>query len=193
MSDAELELPSNVHVIDTASFERELFSGGHRGPMVDSLGKPRAPKTTISLPAALASLGVDARWSFHNSGNDAFSCLLVLQMLIDRDNTKAPIPSIPHRGRNAEVNTLRPHSRSPGPMGIQTHNSLPIVSVYGINDVSMGTPSPPRGIAGNRLTAHEFGSMGRMPNRPTSYHGIGAYHRSSSTGDLLNSMRNLRT
>ena len=78
-------------------------------------------------------------------------------------------------------------------MGIQTRNSLPIVSAYGINDVSMSTPSPPRGIAGNHLAPNEFGSMGRMPNRPTSYHEIGAYHRSSSTGDLLNSMRNLRT
>ena len=161
--------------------------------MVDSQGKPRAPKTTISLPAALASLGVDARWSFHNSGNDAFSCLLVLQMLIDRDNTPAPIPSIPHRGRNAEVHALRPHSRSPGPMGIQTRNSLPIVSAYGINDNSMSTPSPPRGITRNHLAPNEFGSTGLMPNRPTSFHGIGAYHRSSSTGDVLNSMRNFRT
>ena len=181
-----------MHVIDTASFERELFSGGHRGPMIDSHGRPRAPKTTVSLPAALASLGVDARWSFHNSGNDAFSCLLALQMLIDRDSTKVPIPSIPNRGRNAEVNALRAHSRSPGPIPIATHNSLPIVSAYGITDVSMNTPSPPRGTAGNHFAPNELGSVRRMPGRPNSSYGIGAYNRSSSTGDLLNPMQNLR-
>ena len=174
-----------MHVVDTASFERELFSGGHRGPMVDSFGKPRAPKTTISLPAALASLGVDARWTFHNSGNDAFSCLLALQMLIDRDNTKVPTPVIPHRRRNTEVNTLRTHSWSPGTMNIPTHNSLPVVSVYGIGDA-------PRGTAGNYLTPNEFGSLRRTPSRPNMFYGIGANDRSSSTGDLLGSMQNLR-
>lgn len=161
--------------------------------MIDSHGKPRAPKTTISLPAALASLGVDARWSFHNSGNDAFSCLLALQMLIDRDNTKVPIPSIPHRAKNGEASILRLHNRSPGPMGIPAHGSLPIVSAYGINDVGMGTSSPSRGVVGNHLTPNEFGSVYRMPGRPTSFHGIGAYNRNSSTGDLSNSMQNLRT
>jgi len=183
-----------VHVIDTASFERELFSGGYRGPMVDSYGKPRAPKSTISLPAALASLGVDARWSFHNSGNDAFSCLLVLQMLIDRDNTKTPIPAIPNRGRNAEVNALRTGSWSPGPMAIPTNNSLPaVVSAYGISDPRMNTPSPSRGTAGGHLVPNEFGSMRRMPGRPNSFYGAGTNNRNSSTGDLLSSMQNLRT
>ena len=182
-----------MHIIDTASFERELFSGGHRGLMVDSQGKPRAPKTIISLPAALASLGVDARWSFHNSGNDAFSCLLALQMLIDRDNTRPPIPSIPHRGKSAEPSTLRPRNRSPGPMGIPTRNSLPIVSVHGINDARVNTPSPPRGTAGNYLAPNELGSVRRMPGRPNSFNGIGTTKRSSSTGDLLYSMQNLRT
>lgn len=158
--------------------------------MVDSHGKPRAPKTTISLPAALASLGVDARWSFHNSGNDAFSCLLVLQMLIDRDNTKAPIPSIPHRGKIAEGNI--PRLRSPGPMGMPTYGSLPIISAYGINDGGTSTPSPPRGAAGNHLAPNEFGSVRRMPGRPASFNGIGAYNRNSSTGDLLGSMQNLK-
>lgn len=193
MSDAKLEPPTNVHIIDTASFERELFSSGHRGPMVDSHGKPRAPKTTISLPAALASLGVDARWSFHNSGNDAFSCLLAFQMLIDRDNTKVPVPSIPHKGKNAESNTLRPHSRGPGLMAIPTRNSLPIISAYGINDVGMSIPSSYRGSTGNHLTPNEFGSVQRMAGRPISFHGIGGYNRNSSVGDLSKSMQNLRT
>ena len=179
-----------MHVIDTASFERELFSGGHRGPMVDSYGKPRAPKTTISLPAALASLGVDARWSFHNSGNDAFSCLLVLQMLIDRDSTKAPVPVIPNRGRNAEVNALRARSWSPGPMSIPTRNSLPVISAYGISDLGMNSPSPSRGTTGNHPTQNEFGSARRMPGRPNTFYGTN--NRNSSTGELLSSMQNLR-
>lgn len=161
--------------------------------MVDSYGKPRAPKSTISLPAALASLGVDARWSFHNSGNDAFSCLLALQMLIDRDNTKAPIPAIPNRGRNAELNLLRTGTWSPGPMAIPTRNSLPVVSAYGINDLSMNTSSSSRGTAGNHLAPNEFGSVRRTPGRPNTFYGTGTNNRNSSTGDLLSSMQNLRT
>ena len=171
-----------MHVIDTAYFERELFSGGHRGPMVDSYGKPRAPKTTISLPAALASLGVDARWSFHNSGNDAFSCLLLLQMLIDRDNTKPPIPAIPHRGRNLDTNTFRTRTPSFGPMSIPTNNSMPVIST---------NTSPSWGTGGN-ITPNEFGSLRRTPARPNTFYG-GGVNRSSSTGDLLSSMQNLKT
>ena len=160
--------------------------------MVDSYGKPRAPKTTISLPAALASLGVDARWSFHNSGNDAFSCLLALQMLIDRDHTKAPTPAIPRGRRNAEVNTFRTHSWSPGQMNIPAYNSLPVASAYGISDVGMNTPSPPRGTGGNHLAPNEFESIRRTPGRPNTFYGTGTNNRSSSTGDLLSSMQNLR-
>lgn len=182
--DTEVELPSNVHVIDTASFERELFLGGHRGPMVDSYGKPRAPKTTISLPAALTSLGVDTRWSFHNSGNDAFSSLLLLQMLIDRGNTKPPMPAIPRRGRNLGIDTPRARTLSTGLMGIPMQNSLPVIST------NASTPS--RGTGGNYLTPNEFGSFRRTPGRPNTFHGSGM-HRSSSTGDLLSSMQNLRT
>lgn len=185
MAEMGIKLPSNVHVIDTASFERELFSGGHRGPMVDSQGKPRAPRTTISLPAALASLGVDARWSFHNSGNDAFSSLLILQMLIDRDNTKQPTPAIPHRGRNGETNPPRTRSWSPGPLILPTHNSLPTIP--------MSASSPSWATGGNHLSPNEFGSIRRSPGRPNTFYGGGTNNRSSSTGDLLNSMKNLRT
>lgn len=173
-----------MHVIDTASFERELFSGGHRGPMVDSYGKPRAPKTTISLPAALASLGVEARWSFHNSGNDAFSSLLLLQMLIDRGGTKPPMPAIPRRGRNVEANILRTRTSSAGPMTIPTQNSLPVISTNAL--------SPSRGASGNYLTPNEFGSLRRTPGRSNTFYASGV-NRSSSTGDLLSPMRNLRT
>ena len=161
--------------------------------MVDSYGKSRAPRTTISLPAALVSLGVDARWSFHNSGNDAFSCLLALQMLIDRDNTKAPIPAIPRRGRGVEVNSLRTRSWSSGPASIPTQHSLPVASVYGISDVGMNTSLPSRGTVGNYLTPNGSGSVRRMPGRPTSFYELGVNNRSSSTGDLLSSMQNLRT
>ena len=161
--------------------------------MVDSFGKPRAPKTTISLPSALASLGVDARWSFHNSGNDAFSCLLALQMLIDRNNTNAPNPSIPRKGRNAEINALRTPSRSPGPMGVSARKSLPIVPPHGIGEVGMNTTAPSRGTAGNYRVPNEPGSVRQTPGRPASLYTIGPYNRNSSTGDLLSSMQNLRT
>ena len=152
--------------------------------MVDSYGKPRAPKTTISLPAALASLGVDARWSFHNSGNDAFSCLLLLQTLIDRGNTKPPIPVIPRRGRNVEANALRTRTLSAGPMSFPAQNSLPVIS--------MNASTPSRGAGGNHLKPNEFGSLRRTPGRPNTLYGSG-FDRSSSTGDLLSSMQNLRT
>ena len=183
----KLELPSNVHVIDTASFERELFSGGYRGPMVDSHGKPRAPKTTISLPAALASLGIDARWRFNNSGNDAFSCLLLLQMLIDRDNTKPPMPVIPRRGRNMEIHTPRIRALSAEPASIPnipTQQSLPVMPM---------SASSSWGPRGNYLSPNEFGSLSRTPGRPSTLYGNWTNHRSSSTGDLLSPMQNLRT
>jgi len=184
MTEMGIKLPSNVHIIDTASFERELFSGGHRGPMVDSYGKPRAPKSTISLPAALASLEVDARWNFHNSGNDAFSCLLLLQMLIDRGNTKPPMPAIPRRGRGVGVDALRTRTLSTGPISIPMRNSLP--------GISMNASASSRGAGGNHLTPNEFGSLRRTPGRPSTFYGSGT-NRSSSTGDLLNSMQNLKT
>jgi hypothetical protein len=152
--------------------------------MVDTYGKPRAPKTIISLPAALASLGVDARWRFHNAGNDALSCLLLLQMLIDGDNTKPPIPVIPQKGRSLEVNAFRTRTLSSGPTNLPTQNSLPVLSI---------NASPPWGGGGNLLVSNEFGTLPRTLGRPNTFYGNGANLRSSSTGDLLSSTRNFRT
>lgn len=163
-----------MHVIDIALFERELFSGGHRGPMVDAHGTPRAPKTMISLPAALASLGVDAGWRFHNSGNDAFSYLLVLQMLIDRDNTKLPMPTTPHRGKNLDTST-------PGTPGWTFRSTTP--TYKSLPTTPMNPPSPLWGTGGDHLAPNEFGTLHRAPGRPSTFYG--AYNRNPSAGDLL--------
>lgn len=78
-------------IIDTATFERALFSTGARGPMQD-----RTPGMSMSLPSLLTTLlpkknskpypDVQA----HNSGNDAFMSLLAMQMLLDPEGTKVP-------------------------------------------------------------------------------------------------------
>ena len=83
------ELPNNVLIIDTTSFERALFTAGARGPMPD-----RAPGTSMSFATLLATLPQKRNRPIpdvqaHNSGNDAFMSLLALQILLDPE-TKVP-------------------------------------------------------------------------------------------------------
>lgn len=78
-------------------------------------------------------------------------------------------------------------------MSIPTHDSLPVVSAYGVYDVGMTASLPSRGTTGSNLAPNEFGSARRTPGRPNTFYGVGTNNRSSSTGELLNSMQNLRT
>jgi hypothetical protein len=57
-------------------------------------GSPRQPNSLLSLRSILHSLHVPLDFALHNSGNDAFGCLLVFQMLVDPKNTQAPPPRV---------------------------------------------------------------------------------------------------
>lgn len=80
-----LAIPKNVFVLDTTSFERQLFYAGRRPPILDpttNLARQSGP--TLSLENLLLSCGIDTgKIVFHNSGNDAFSALLALQTLLE--------------------------------------------------------------------------------------------------------------
>lgn len=181
-------------VIDTALFEKQLFSMGHRGPMIDpQTGKSRAPKTMISLATVFRSLLVDIQCTFHNSGNDAFFSLLALQLLLDKDNTKIP----QMRGRPTNRNNMSGSgSRSPAPMMVVP---VPMATPYPMS------PSPqllPNAMAANySMNAYldnEFGAaMRRNPghSNTTSKRGRGGgtgHNRQSSGGRLSANMHNLR-
>jgi hypothetical protein len=111
------EIPHNVLVIDTASYERALYSAGLRGIMLDpKTNKARIHGSTLSLDNMLRSFTTSPLTSpppsstttpdssaptppapivlpnvtMHNSGNDAFMCLFGLQMLLDSAHTQAP-------------------------------------------------------------------------------------------------------
>ncbi|KIM82190.1 hypothetical protein PILCRDRAFT_820560 [Piloderma croceum F 1598] len=91
LEEMKIKLPHNVLMIDTASYERALFSMGERGSMQDPrTGQPRASGSTLSLSNLLSSTNVDVQCTMHNSGNDAFMCLFALQKLLDPMNTVAP-------------------------------------------------------------------------------------------------------
>lgn len=130
-------------VIDTATYERQLFNAGQRGTMQDPSGKPRARGSTLSLGNLLQSLGLDAQCTLHNAGNAAFVSLLALQTLLDPEHTKAPAM----RGRAIQQNVLRNASRGPAGMGLSpalgagAHMGMgvpgapltpPLVAMYGL-------------------------------------------------------------
>jgi hypothetical protein len=88
---AQLELPHNLLIIDVTVYESCLFKAGLRGAMLDGkTGLPRQTNSLLTLRAILHSLHVPINFPLHNSGNDAFACLLVFQMLVDPKNTQVP-------------------------------------------------------------------------------------------------------
>lgn len=71
-------------LLDTSLYERQLFNVGLRGDLKDSkTGDPRAKTSTLSLVNMAHSLGINLNCKYHNSGNDAFICLLSLQELLE--------------------------------------------------------------------------------------------------------------
>ncbi|TFK56810.1 hypothetical protein OE88DRAFT_1650283 [Heliocybe sulcata] len=109
LEEMKIKLPHNALIIDTSSFERELFNQGYRGPMIDmKTAQPRRQGSTLSLGNLLASLKVDVQCTLHNSGNDAMMCLFALQKLLDPEHTK--VPSM--RGRQTPA---LPHGYAPSP------------------------------------------------------------------------------
>lgn len=152
----KIKLPSNVLLIDTASFERQLFVSGKRGAMQDPSGKPRSNGSTLSLANMLRSLGIDVRCTMHNSGNDAFLCLLAFQLLFERQKTKVPAPRVPK-------------SRPGLPMGYSGYANLSIASrrPSAVPPIAL-TPSPPAGFSSNAQSSG-FGSSGLSARTPHGY------------------------
>ncbi|KAJ6482182.1 hypothetical protein C8R47DRAFT_981942 [Mycena vitilis] len=72
MEEMRIKLPHNMLVLDTATFERALFAGGHRTPMIDphtsmpGNPKPRNHGSTLSLENLLRSLPNPADPAAHN-------------------------------------------------------------------------------------------------------------------------------
>ncbi|PSS36788.1 hypothetical protein PHLCEN_2v1332 [Hermanssonia centrifuga] len=161
LEEMKIKIPHNVLVIDTATYERQLFSAGLRGEMQDPSGNPRAQDSTLSLTNFLQSLGVDVQVTMHNAGNDAFMCMLALQMLLDPETTK--VPSM--RGRNVQQAVIRNASRSPG--GMPAMGLTPPVPKYGM--MPMGSPVPYPQLSPDLYFDQDGGSSRRAsPNQPSA-------------------------
>ncbi|KAF7326397.1 ATP-synt-DE-N domain-containing protein [Mycena venus] len=72
MEEMKIKLPHNMLILDTATFERALFAGGHRSPMIDphtstpGNPKPRGHGSTLSLENLLRSLPSPSDPQSHN-------------------------------------------------------------------------------------------------------------------------------
>ncbi|TDL26356.1 hypothetical protein BD410DRAFT_783391 [Rickenella mellea] len=129
LSDLKIKVPNNVLILDTAVFERQLFSTGRRGLMTDAnTGKARGHGSTLSLGNMLLSFGVDVQCQLHNAGNDAFLALLGLQLLLDPENTTIP----PLRGRSANI----AHAHSGMAVAAGVAPNMGFVRVGGMRPVS---------------------------------------------------------
>jgi len=118
LADLKIKLPRNCICIDTAVFERQMFTTGLRGAMVDPNGKIRPQGTMLSLEKVIQSFGLPVPCTLHNAGNDAFICLWALQLLLDGPSkVKAPLPKVPVRTRPPLISskslTVRNHTVSP--------------------------------------------------------------------------------
>jgi hypothetical protein len=94
-------IPSNVLVVDTTTFERQLFLAGRRPELAQldpyNPQQPRQPGSTLSLTNLLRTFGIEPERTckMHNAGNDAFMALTALQLLLEP---------------NTKINELRPRS-----------------------------------------------------------------------------------
>jgi hypothetical protein len=186
------ELPHNVLMIDTASYERALFSMGERGSMQDPrTGQPRASGSTLSLSNLLSSTNVDIQCTMHNSGNDAFMCLFALQKLLDPKNTVVPVITTKNK-KNAGGSSKMFKRSSVGPASPMFASPImPMMTGQRFPGRAMGVPIPnavslsnrsssgPTGkLQANGITAsvNEFGQA----RRPKSSHRFSTTDRRSS-------------
>ncbi|KAI0082322.1 hypothetical protein K474DRAFT_1655705 [Panus rudis PR-1116 ss-1] len=160
LEDIKIKLPHNVLIIDTAAYERKLFAAGQRGSMHDPAGKPRSPDSTLSLMNMLQSLGVDTQHTLRNAGNDAFLCLLGLQLLLEPGRTKMPTP----RGRSTYPGMVRTASRSPMPQISLT----PSISPYGVAPSPVSMMFPIMGLSPDNMDNNPSSrrSSGYFPHIP---------------------------
>lgn len=121
LTNAPLEIPHNVLIVDTASFERALFNAGERGVMHDpKTGKHRAQGSTLSLGGLLHSLGIEPPCALHNAGNDAFLCLLALQKMME-PGTATPMPDTDARKKSKAAGLVM---AAPMPVAFMGHLSV---------------------------------------------------------------------
>ncbi len=131
--------------------------------MQDPTGKPRTQGSSLTLLNLLQSLGVDIQCALNNAGNDAFLCLLALQLLLDPEHTKIPStrgknPPHPHmmgmmagRGVGVGGNPLAIHPIAFAP-------SMPMMTPYGMMPmISPPLISPPGSAPPN---GHRYSSSG---------------------------------
>jgi hypothetical protein len=164
LEEMKIKLPHNVLIIDTATFERALFTSGLRGPMLDSkTSKPRAPGSTLSLENLLRSLNADVPCARHNAGNDAFMSLVALQLLLDPENTK--LPTIKQRIGRPGMLPTRSNSAGAIPVIAGTLMVAPVpVPLYAPSPtLSPGAFAHMQSAGGYFDAAGEFGQMRRSP------------------------------
>lgn len=197
MEEMKIKIPHNVLIIDATVFESRLFRAGLRGVMLDAkTGKSRQPNSTLVLGSLLHSLHLNIDYALHNSGNDAFACLLAFQKLLDPENTKAPSPRVgtarPLLTRSISLNPapMPPIPFSPGltpplisaPAMMKAYSSSPhTLSPNDYFDASLNRHSSRN--SPNPLFVPDTGSK-RASMLPMDEHG--RIKRSPSTTDLLN-------
>ena len=140
------ELPHNLLVVDVTIYESCLFKAGLRGAMLDAkTGLPRQPSSLLSLRSILHSLHVPLDFALHNSGNDAFACLLVFQMLVDPKNTQAPPPRV-QRSNTLTRSVTQGSIPLPSPM-----LTPPLMAVAGMPRPHSASPQAPHFDMGDNL------------------------------------------
>lgn len=134
-------------IIDTSTFERQLFNTGLRShvTMSGSNGQIRQQGSTLSLGNLLRTLNVDIQCALHNSGNDAFLALLALQLLLDPTGVPMPVPV--KKTRHVAFSGSRSSSYEGTPSAYGASNAAPMVTVYPgasrlLPPTSPGTPGP---------------------------------------------------
>ncbi|KAF9476941.1 hypothetical protein BDN70DRAFT_934643 [Pholiota conissans] len=136
LDEMKIKIPHNMLIIDTMVYERALYSNGLRGVIQD----PKSDKARLSgsslsfenflfsltLPLPLNTSGKEKapapplilpQCTLHNSGNDAFLCLLALQKLLEPTGTAAP-----------SVRKLRPMGSMPNPAMLNMAATIPMIN-----------------------------------------------------------------
>ncbi|KAK0239354.1 hypothetical protein EDD85DRAFT_789549 [Armillaria nabsnona] len=84
-----IKLPHNMHIIDTASFERTLFASGKRGVMGG-----RQPGSSMTLDGLIMTLAPGLASIPRNTGNESFLGLFALQMLLEPEGVRMPTVNV---------------------------------------------------------------------------------------------------
>jgi hypothetical protein len=115
-------------------------------------GLPRQSNSLLSLRSILHSLHVPLDFALHNSGNDAFACLLAFQMLVDPKKTQVPPPrtKLPSIALNSGI----------------IHASVPLVSPISAPSTM---PSLPRSLSAPQVPHLDVRKSLATPHRSPSF------------------------